>query len=73
MAQIVGSPVFQDNVRQLEATDLQEPTTWNPNNEILIDNDVYLKQAVDAASAAGSAAASKVKAVTALAWAMRHI
>lgn len=47
MTQIVGSPTYQNNVRQLETTDPKHPSTWNPNYQVLINNDVYLKQQLD--------------------------
>ena len=42
-----GTPIFQDHVRRLETTDPKHPDTWNPNYQTLINNDVYLKTAVE--------------------------
>lgn len=51
MANITGEPTFQPHVRQLETTDPKHPDTWNPNYQVLINNDVYLKEEVAAAFA----------------------
>lgn len=47
MANIAGEPTFQPHVRQLETTDPKHPDTWNPNYQVLINNDVYLKGEVE--------------------------
>lgn len=47
MANIEGTPVWQPAVRRLETTDPKHPDTWNPNYQVLINNDVYLKAAVE--------------------------
>ncbi len=47
MANITGTPTFQDHVRQLETTDPRHPDTWNPNYNVLINNDVWLREAVE--------------------------
>ena len=47
MANIEGTPVWQSAVRRLETTDPKHPDTWNPNYQVLINNDVYLKAAVE--------------------------
>lgn len=49
MSDLTGTPVYQDHVRQLETTDPAHPATFNPINQHLIDNDVYLKARSDAA------------------------
>lgn len=43
MAELIGTPTYQNHVRQLETTDPSHPATWNPNNQALINNDVFLK------------------------------
>ena len=48
MANLEGTPTYQNYVRQLETTDPKHPDTWNPNNQTLINNVVYLKQEQDA-------------------------
>jgi len=47
MANIEGTPVWQPAVRRLETTDPKHPDTWNPNYQALINNDVYLKGAIE--------------------------
>lgn len=47
MADLIGTPQFTDRVRQLETTDPKHPDTWNPNNQLLINNDVYLDERID--------------------------
>jgi hypothetical protein len=47
MAELNGTPVFQEHVRQLEPTDPSHPATWNPNYLTLICNDVFLKARSD--------------------------
>lgn len=39
--------IFSENVRALEETDLANPETWNPQYETLLNNDVFLKQAIE--------------------------
>jgi len=51
MANIDGTATFQSSVRQLETTDPKHPSTWNPNYQVLINNDVYLKAEIEAAAA----------------------
>jgi len=56
MANLTGTPNFKETVRSLETTDPKHPSTWNPNYQVLINNDVYLKQFADeVAQARGSA------------------
>ena len=50
MADLTGLPTFQDHVRKLETTDPKHPDTWNPNNQVLINNDVALKAQIDGVS-----------------------
>jgi len=47
MANLTGTPNFKGTVRILETTDPKHPSTWNPNYQQLINNDVYLKQFAD--------------------------
>ncbi|MFD2407408.1 hypothetical protein ACFSVK_19360 [Azorhizophilus paspali] len=47
MANLTGTAVFKNSIRQLETTDPKHPDTWNPNYQDLLNNDVYLKQAVE--------------------------
>jgi hypothetical protein len=51
MANLTGVAAFVSYLRQLETTDPRHPDTWNPNYQLLINNDVYLKQRVEAAVA----------------------
>lgn len=60
MANLDGSAVFQPNVRRLETTDPKHPDTWNPNYQVLVNNDVYLKGQTDAAQAAIAAVGTRV-------------
>jgi len=53
MAELTGTPVYQNHVRQLETTDPSHPATWNPNNQVLINNDVLLKSRSDVAGLLG--------------------
>ncbi len=53
MADLTGTPVYQNHVRQLETTDPSHPGTWNPNYQALINNDVFLKARSDAAGLLG--------------------
>lgn len=48
MADLVGQNVWKDRIRQLEPTDPAAPSTWNPNYQDLINNDVYMKARFDA-------------------------
>lgn len=52
MAENAGIPAFQNHVRRLETTDPKHPDTWNPNYQVLINNDVWLKQFADEVAAA---------------------
>lgn len=56
MADLVGQNVWKDRIRELEATDPAAPSTWNPNYQDLINNDVYLKTRFDATKAEVEAA-----------------
>ena len=47
MADLTGAPSYQDFVRQLETTDPSHPDTWNPNFQVLINNDAFLKQEIE--------------------------
>lgn len=47
MTQLTGTPEFTGSVRRLETTDPKHPDTWNPNYQTLINNDAYLKQAIE--------------------------
>ena len=47
MANLTGSPTYQDFVRALETTDPSHPDTWNPIHQVLINNDAYLKAAAE--------------------------
>lgn len=47
MANLAGTPVFKNAIRQLETTDPKHPDTWNPNYQDLLNNDVWLKQAIE--------------------------
>lgn len=53
MADLTGTPVYQDYVRQLETTDPSHPATWNPNYQALINNDAFLKARSDSAGLLG--------------------
>lgn len=44
---IYAPTIFSDGIRAIEETDLGEPETWNPQYETLINNDVFLKQAIE--------------------------
>jgi hypothetical protein len=46
MANLNGTPTYQDFVRQLETTDPSHPDTWNPNFQTLINNDVHLQEEI---------------------------
>lgn len=43
MPDLIGQDVYKDRVRELEITDPAHPSTWNPNYQDLINNDVHLK------------------------------
>lgn len=47
MANLTGSASYVNVLRQLEPTDPGHPSTWNPNYQALINNDVYLKALVE--------------------------
>ena len=47
MAVITGSPVYKNNVRQLQVTDPAAPATWDPIHQVLINNDAFLKQEIN--------------------------
>jgi hypothetical protein len=51
MANLNGVAAFVSYLRRLETTDPRHPDTWNPNYQQLINNDVYLKQKVEEATA----------------------
>lgn len=51
MANLTGNSIYQDFVRALETTDPLHPDTWNPIHQVLINNDVYLKGAVEQSEA----------------------
>ncbi|WP_417539569.1 hypothetical protein [Marinobacter sp.] len=60
MANITGTPTFQDHVRQLETTDPRHPDTWNPNYNVLINNDVWLQQAIESTGLSVTEVAERV-------------
>lgn len=49
MPDLIGLDVYKDRVRELEITDPAHPSTWNPNYQDLINNDVHLKAQIDGA------------------------
>lgn len=53
MAELTGTPEYQNHVRQLETTDPSHPATWNPNNQALINNDAFFKSRSDASGLFG--------------------
>ena len=63
MANITGTPTFQDHVRQLETTDPRHPDTWNPNYQVLINNDAYLKAAIESTGLSVDEVAERVGAL----------
>lgn len=60
MTQLTGTPEFTASVRRLETTDPKHPDTWNPNYQALINNDAYLKSAVEEASEDLAAVAARI-------------
>lgn len=58
MANLTGTPTYQNFVRRLETTDPRHPDTWNPNYQNLINNDVFLKQFADEVAAARNGGAN---------------
>lgn len=63
MPNIIGNPTFQDRVRLLETTDPRHPDTWNPNYQVLIDNDVWLKAAIESTGMSVDRVAERVGAL----------
>lgn len=63
MPNIIGNPNFQDHVRQLETTDPRHPDTWNPNYTALINNDVWLKAAIESTGLSVDEVAERVGAL----------
>lgn len=63
MANLIGTPVFKDYLRQLETTDPKHPDTWNPNYQDLLNSTVYLKQAVESTDLDVQALAERVGSV----------
>ncbi|PIC59116.1 hypothetical protein CSV80_00910 [Sporosarcina sp. P12(2017)] len=47
MANLTGTASYVNVLRQLEATDPAHPSTWNPNYQALINNDVFLKALIE--------------------------
>lgn len=43
MPDLIGQDIYKDRIRELEITDPAHPSTWNPNYQDLINNDVHLK------------------------------
>ena len=54
MANLTGSALYQGNVRQIESTDPSHSATFNPINQVLINNDAFLKGRSDLAGLLGS-------------------